>query len=75
MNTELHITERIDKALNVLNSMQLHGYAQWNPVCETMNILASISQDIMKYEAEQKKESKPVKAADFESGNKNEGAD
>ena len=53
MNTTLHITERIDKALNILQRIPgLQGFDQWNPVCECMKVLAGISQDIQKYEAE-----------------------
>lgn len=56
MNTELHITERINNVLNILNSLKLSGFDQWNPVCEAMKQLASISQDVQKYEKEHEKE-------------------
>lgn len=63
MNTELHITERIDNVLNILNSMKLSGFDQWNPVCEAMKQLASISQDVQKYEKEHEKDQeKPEEA-------------
>lgn len=56
MNEQLHITERIDKALNILQRIPgLQGYDQWNPVCDTMRILAGISQDVQKWEKEQEK--------------------
>lgn len=50
MNQTLHITERIDNVLNILNAMKLSGFDQWNPVCEAMKQLAAISQDVQKYE-------------------------
>ena len=57
MNQTLHITERIQNALNILQRIPgLQGFDQWNPVCDTMKILAGISQDIQKYEKEQEKE-------------------
>ena len=54
MNESIHITERIDKVLNILQRMPLQGYDQWNPICEAMRTLAGISQDVQKYEAENK---------------------
>ena len=57
MNKELHIVERIDKILNVLQNIpRLQGFDQWNPVCESMKMLANLSQDIQKYEADDKSE-------------------
>lgn len=51
MNQALHITERIDNALNILQRIPgLQGFDQWNPICETMKILAGISRDIQGYE-------------------------
>ena len=51
MNEKLHVTERIDKALNILETIPgLKGYAQWNPICEAMRVIAGISQDIQKWE-------------------------
>lgn len=55
MNTELHVTDRIENVLNILDSLQLSGFAQWNPVCEAMKQLASLSQDVQQYEAKQEK--------------------
>ena len=53
MNQALHITERIDNALNILQRIPgLQGFDQWNPICETMKILAGISRDIQGYEKE-----------------------
>lgn len=53
MNQTLHITERIDNALNILQRIPgLQGFDQWNPICETMKILAGISRDIQGYEKE-----------------------
>lgn len=57
MNEKLKITERIQNALNILQRIPgLQGFDQWNPICDTMKILAGISQDIQKYEKEQEKE-------------------
>lgn len=51
MNKTLHITERNDKALNILENIPgLHGFSQWNPICEVMKIIAGISQDVQKWE-------------------------
>ena len=53
MNETLHITERIDNALNILQRIPgLQGFNQWNPICDAMKILAGISQDIQKYDNE-----------------------
>lgn len=60
MNEQLHITERIDKVLNILQRMPLQGYDQWNPICEAMRTLAGISQDVQKWEAENKPEEPEV---------------
>lgn len=64
MNTELHITERIDNVLNILNAMKLSGFDQWNPVCEVMKQLASISQDVQKYEKEHEKDQEQTEEAE-----------
>lgn len=57
MNEQLKITERIDNALNILQRIPgLQGFDQWNPICDTMKILAGISQDIQKWEKENKPE-------------------
>lgn len=70
MNKELHITDRIDNVLNILNSLQLSGYAQWNPVCEAMKQLASLSQDVQRYEAEHAEQEKPKEEAEPKNGDK-----
>lgn len=60
MSKELHVTERIDKALNILENIPgLRGFAQWNPVCETMRLIAGVSQDIQKWEQDH---AEPVEA-------------
>ena len=64
MNTELHITERIDNVLNILNTMKLSGFDQWNPVCEAMKQLASLSQDVQKYEKEHEKDQEQPEEAE-----------
>lgn len=53
---ELHIPQRIDEILNILNGLPLRGYEQWNPVVEVMKRLAAISQDVQKLEQEQAKD-------------------
>ena len=64
MSTELHITDRIDNVLNILNAMKLSGFDQWNPVCEAMKQLAALSQDVQKYEEKEheKDQGKPEEA-------------
>ena len=64
MNENLHITERIDNVLNILNAMKLSGFDQWNPVCEVMKQLAALSQDVQKYEEKEreKDQEKPEEA-------------
>lgn len=57
MNKELHITARIDNVLNILDSLKLSGFDQWNPVCEAMRQLASLAQDVQKYEKDQEQPS------------------
>ena len=64
MNTELHITERIDNVLNILNAMKLSGFDQWNAVWEAMKQLASISQDVQKYEKEHEKDQEQPEEAE-----------
>jgi hypothetical protein len=64
MNENLHITERIDNALNILNSMKLSGFDQWNPVCEAMKQLASLSQDVQKYEKDHEKDQEQPEEAE-----------
>lgn len=64
MNTELHITDRIDNVLNILNSMKLSGFDQWNPVCEVMKQLAALSQDVQKYEKDHEKDQEQPEEAE-----------
>ena len=49
---ELHIRDRIDEVLNILNQGNFHGYEQWGPVVDSMRKLAAISQDVLKLEQE-----------------------
>ena len=51
---ELHITERIDEILSILNSGNFRGYEQWNVIVAAMQKLAAISHDITKQEADEK---------------------
>lgn len=64
MNENLHITDRIDNVLNILNSMKLSGFDQWNPVCEVMKQLAALSQDVQKYEKEHEKDQEQPEEAE-----------
>ena len=54
--SELHIHERINNALNILNSLTLTGFQQFNAVSTVMKGLAALDQDIAKAEQEEKKE-------------------
>jgi hypothetical protein len=51
---ELHITERIDEILSILNSGNFRGYEQWNVIVAAMQKLAAISHDITKQETDEK---------------------
>jgi len=64
MNKSIHIIERIDNVLNILNSLKLSGFDQWNSVCESMKQLASISHDVQKYEKEHEKDQKQPEEAE-----------
>ena len=63
MNEALHITERNDVILNILNSIQFQGYHEITTispnVAKAMQLIAEISRDIQKYEAEQKQDDPP----------------
>lgn len=53
MNESIHITERLDQALNILQRIPgLQGFDQWNPVCECMKLLAGLGRDVQAYEKE-----------------------
>jgi hypothetical protein len=54
--SELHIHERINNALNILNSLTLTGFQQFNAVSTVMKELAALDRDIAKAEQEEKKE-------------------
>ena len=54
--SELHIHERIQSCLNILNSMTLTGFTQFNAVSTVMKELAAMDRDISKAEQEEKKE-------------------
>lgn len=47
---ELHIHERIDQVLTVLNSIPLRGFEQANGVSEAMKALAALDRDIRQAE-------------------------
>ena len=53
---ELKIPERIDEVLNILNSIPLRGYDQWNPAVEVMKRLAAISRDVQQLGQDGEKE-------------------
>lgn len=48
--SELHIHERINNVLNILNSLTLTGFQQFNAVAMAMKELAALDQDIVKAE-------------------------
>lgn len=60
--SELHIHERLNKSLNILNGALAAGFkpetafAQSDAIVTTMKILAALDQDIAKAEQEEKKE-------------------
>lgn len=60
--SELHIHERINKSLTILNGVLAAGFkaetafAQSDAIVTTMRILAALDQDIAKAEQEEKKE-------------------
>lgn len=54
--SELHIHERIQSCLNILNGMTLTGFTQFNAVSTVMKELAAMDRDISKAEQEEKKE-------------------
>lgn len=51
--SELHIHERIQSCLNILNGMTLTGFTQFNSVATVMKELAAMDRDIAN---EEKKE-------------------
>ena len=51
--SELHIHERLNNVLNILNGLTLTGFQQFNAVSVVMRELASLDQDIAKAEKEQ----------------------
>lgn len=48
--SELRIHERINNVLNILNSLTLTGFQQFNAVSTAMKELAALDQDIVKAE-------------------------
>ena len=48
--SELHIHERINNVLNILNGLTLTGFQQFNAVATAMKELAALDQDIVKAE-------------------------
>lgn len=48
--SELHIHERINNVLNILNGLTLTGFQQFNAVATAMKELAAVDQDIKKAE-------------------------
>ena len=47
---ELHVHERINAMLNIINKMPLQGFNQWNPAAEVMKGLAALDNDFRNYE-------------------------
>ncbi len=48
--SELHIHERLNNVLNILNGLTLTGFQQFNAVAMAMKELAALDQDIVKAE-------------------------
>lgn len=57
--SELHIHERLNNVLNILNNLTLTGFQQFNAVSMVMRELASLDQDIAKAEKEQQEAAAP----------------
>lgn len=53
---EIHIHERLNAVLNILDRMTLQGYQQFNAVATAMKEIASLDQDILKAEQAAKEE-------------------
>lgn len=51
--SEPTISQRIENVLNILNSMTLTGFQQFNSVAEAMKQLAAINRDIQVEQAKQ----------------------
>lgn len=58
MYENIHIHERIDQVLTILNNIPLRGFEQISGVSDAMKLLASLDQDILK--AEEKEKEKPT---------------
>lgn len=62
MNETLHITQRIDVGLSILNSITFQGYHEIKAIApeitKAMEVFAGIGQDISKYEAESGEENR-----------------
>lgn len=65
MNESLHIHERLNNVLSILDHLTLTGFQQFNAVSVAMRELASLDQDIAKAEKEQQ-EAAPAEEADEE---------
>lgn len=53
---DLNIEKRIENVLNILNSLTLTGFAQFNAVSEAMKQLAAINRDLQAQAKEEKPE-------------------
>lgn len=51
---EIHIHERLNMILNILDRMTLQGYQQFNAVSTAMKEIAALDQEILKAEQEAK---------------------
>lgn len=61
---ELHIHERIDQILTILNSIPLRGFEQANGVSEAMKGLAALDRDIRQAEEKADKPKEPTEETD-----------
>lgn len=66
MNESLHIHERLNNVLSILDHLTLTGFQQFNAVSVAMRELASLDQDIAKAEKEQQEAAAPAEEADEE---------
>lgn len=64
MNENIHIHERIDQILTVLNSIPLRGFDQINGVSEAMKAIASLDRDIRQAEEKADKPKEPTEETD-----------
>ena len=64
MYENIHIHERIDQILTILNSIPLRGFDQINGVSEAMKGLAALDRDIRQAEEKADKPKEPTEETD-----------